>query len=92
MAPQDPHEPSEVLHLVHREDVPRLLARYRQALAIEDLIRHLLAELGVPEGLVHTVATLDAAERPMVYLTITPAAANQFPGLLPRPPQHQDAG
>jgi len=92
--PLDPHNPCEVLHLVRREDVPRLLARYRQALATETLLRHLLAELGLPEGSVHTVATLDAAERPVVYLTLTPAAVNQVPGLLlpGPPPQSQDAG
>jgi hypothetical protein len=99
--PLDPHHPCEVLHLVHRQDVPRLMARYRQALAIETLVRRLLAELGLPEGSVHTVATLDAAECPVVYLTITPPPPTtslacccpdrrrspRMPGNQPRQPQ-----
>jgi hypothetical protein len=93
ISPLDPHDPSEVFHLVHRQDLSRLMARHRQAVATETLLRHLLAELGLPEGSVHTVATLDAAERPVVYLTITSAAASHVPGLLPGPPpQPQDAG
>jgi len=80
-----PHDPGGVLQLVHREDVPRLLARYRQALATEALLRHLLAELGLPEGSVHTAA---APGRRVVPITPTPGPGPRTGGVggAPDPP------
>lgn len=61
----------EALRQVQARDATGWLALYREAQVAEDLVRRTLAELGLAEQVVDTVATLDRADRPVVCLTLT---------------------
>ena len=73
----DPFEGDEVLRLVPSQDAARLLALYGQAVAAEALVRRALAEFGLLDD-VATLATVDAADRPVVRLTMTAAGARRL--------------
>ncbi len=92
----DTHDQDDqIIRSVPRQDVPRVVALHREALAAEDLIRRILTGLAISDGAVHTVATVDTADRPIVHLTITAAAAHQLAQLLQsgqhHPPHGHDA-
>jgi len=85
----------DVLQYVGPGDGLRVVALYCEALAAEDLVCRALAAMGLGPEVVVTVASVDAAGRPIVCLRLTAVGADRLARRLrddrPSPSPHSDA-